>query len=182
MTVYTFSKTCYITFNTINFYIYIVNSCCILCNISCISINFYICCINTFAIIYDSLCINSDILSIVCNVSSIVFYLNIRFVDAFAIIYNSLCVYSDVLSIICNVSSIIFYLTIDISNLSFNIVDNCRGLTYFAFQFINSFSVDIDILSIVFNSYLVVADKLTVFKSNCTSYINIFCILIYPFS
>ena len=182
MTVYTFSKTGYITFNTINFNIYIVNSCCILCNISCISINFYICCINTFAIIYDSLCINSDVLRIVCNVSSIVFYLNIRFVDAFAIIYNSLCVYSDVLSIICNVSSIIFYLTIDISNLSFNIVDNCRGLTYFAFQFINSFSVDIDILSIIFNSNLVVADKLTVFKSNCASYINIFCILIYPFS
>ena len=182
MTVYTFSKTCYITFNTINFYIYIVNSCCILCNISCISINFYICCINTFAIIYDSLCINSDVLSIVCNVSSIVFYLNICFVDAFTIIYNSLCVYSDVLSIVCDVSSIIFYLTIDISDLSFNIVDNCRGLTHFAFQFINSFSVDIDILSIIFNSNLVVADKLTVFKSNCASYINIFCILIYPFS
>ena len=175
MTIYTFGKTCYITFNTINFNIYIVNSCCILCNISCIRINFYICCINTFAIIYDSLCINSDVLSII-------FYLNIRFVDAFAIIYNSLCVYSDVLSIVCDVSSIIFYLTIDISDLSFNIVDNCRGLTYFAFQFINSFSVDIDILSIIFNSNLVVADKLTVFKSNCASYINIFCILIYPFS
>ena len=161
MTIYTFFKTCYITFNTINFYIdiiditfnavylniYIVNSCCIVCNVSCISIYFHICCINTFAIIYDSLCINSDVLSIVCDVSSVV-----------------------------------FYLTIDISDLSFNIVDNCRGLTYFAFQFINSFSVDIDILSVVFNSYLVITDKLTVFKGNCTSYINIFCILIYAFS
>ena len=161
MTIYAIFKTCYITFNTINFYIdiiditfntvylniYVVNSCCIVCNVSCISIYFHICCINTFAIIYDSLCINSDVLSIVCDVSSVV-----------------------------------FYLTIDISDLSFNIVDNCRGLTYFAFQFINSFSVDIDILSVVFNSYLVITDKLTVFKGNCTSYINIFCILIYAFS
>ena len=161
MTIYAIFKTCYITFNTINFYIdiiditfntvylniYVVNSCCIVCNVSCIIIYFHICCINTFAIIYDSLCINSDVLSIVCDVSSVV-----------------------------------FYLTIDISDLSFNIVDNCRGLTYFAFQFINSFSVNIDILSVVFNSYLVITDKLTVFKGNCTSYINIFCILIYPFS
>ena len=123
MTIYAIFKTCYITFNTINFYIdiiditfntvylniYVVNSCCLVCNVSCISIYFHICCIN-------------------------------------------------------------------------NIVDNCRGLTYFAFQFINSFSVDIDILSVVFNSYLVITDKLTVFKGNCTSYINIFCILIYAFS
>ena len=147
MAVYACFKTCYITFNAINFYIYIVNSSCIICNVSCISIYFYICCINTFTIIYDSLCINSNILGIVCNVSSV-----------------------------------IFYLTVDISDLSFNIVDNCRGLTYFAFQFINSFSVDIDILSIIFNNNLVVADKLTVFKSNCASYIDVFCILIYPFS
>ena len=161
MSIYAIFKPCYITFNTINFYIdiiditfntvylniYVVNSCCIVCNVSCISIYFHICCINTFAIIYDSLCINSDVLSIVCDVSSVV-----------------------------------FYLTIDISDLSFNIVDNCRGLTYFAFQFINSFSIDIDILSVVFNSYLVITNKLTVFKGNCTSYINIFCILIYPFS
>ena len=175
MTIYACFKTCYITFNTINFNIYVVNSCCIVCNVSCISIYFHICCINTFAIIYDSLCIYSDVLSII-------FYLNICFVDAFTIIYNSLCVYSDVLSIVCDVSNVIFYLTIDISDLSFNIVNNCRGLTYFAFQFINSFSVDIDILSVVFNSYLVITDKLTIFKGNCTSYINIFCILIYPFS
>ena len=30
-----------------------------------------------------------------------------------------------------------------------NIVDNSRGLTYLTFQFIDSFSIDIDILSIV---------------------------------
>ena len=79
----------------------------------------------------------------------------------------------DVLSIICDVSSIIFYLTIDISDLSFYIsLITVEGLTYFAFQFIHvALALILIFLVCIFNSNLVVADKFTVFKSNCASYL-----------
>ena len=154
MAIYATFQAFYITFNTFNFYIYVIDCSCIVSDVSSISIYFYISCINTFAIIYDSLCISInfniyvvDCSNIISNVSSVSIYFYISCIDTFAIIYDSLCIsinfnvyvinccsiFSNISCVVSNICSIIFYFTIDISNLFLNIVDNCRGLTYLTF-------------------------------------------------
>ena len=128
------------------------------------TVNFYIYIVNSCSVI-------SNVCSVVCNVCSI-------FSDTFTIVSNCHYVSLNVCSIRSDVSSIIFYFTIDISNLIFNIIDYSRGFTYLTFQFINSFCININICSVICNSYFVVANEFTIFKSNCASYVDVFSVLI----
>ena len=138
MTIYTCSKTSYITFNTINLNIYITN------------------------------------LSIDCIVDLFVVFIDF-YIDVFINFVNDCCVISRNLSI-----DILIYFVKDCSIVSFNLVIDSRfdvsdSSTNFAVQFSNSFCILVD-------SSFVIANQCTVFDSDCTSYIDVFFVLVNTFS
>ena len=153
MTIYTCSKTSYITFNAINLNIYITNlSIDCVVDLLIVFIDFHI---NVFINFVNDCCV--------------------IFIDCISNVLVNYSVISSNLSI-----NILIYFIKDCSVVSFNLVINSR------FDVSNSsanFTVQcFDCFCIFVDSSFVIANELTVFDSNCTSYIDVFFVLIYTFS
>ena len=152
MTIYTCSKASYITFNAINLNIYITNlSIDCVVDLLIVFIDFHI---NVFINFVNDCCV--------------------IFIDCISNVLVNYSVISSNLSI-----NILIYFIKDCSIISFNLVINSR------FDVSNSsanFTVQcFDCFCIFVDSSFVIANELTVFDSNCTSYIDVFFVLIYTF-
>ena len=153
MTIYTTFKAIQITFNAINLNIYITNlSIDCVVDLLIVFIDFHI---NVFINFVNDCCV--------------------IFIDCISNVLVNYSVISSNLSI-----NILIYFIKDCSIISFNLVINSRfdisdSSSNFTVQFSNSFCILVD-------SSFVIANQCTVFDSNCTSYIDIFFVLIYTFS